>query len=72
MDMDLSSVNMLEVYVKDILTAFKKDTRILLWDVYNEPGNSGYGNKSMPLLKKIFTWAGWSTPNNHYQQVYGT
>jgi len=54
--MDLSSVSMLEVYVKDILTAFKKDNRILLWDVYNEPGNSGYGNKSMPLLQKIFSW----------------
>ncbi|MEO5561801.1 MAG: 1,4-beta-xylanase [Chitinophagaceae bacterium] len=55
-DMDLSSDIMLEAYVKDVLTAFKKDQRILLWDVYNEPGNSGYSNKSMPLLKKVFSW----------------
>lgn len=47
---------MLETYVKDILRSFKKDKRILLWDLYNEPGNSGYGNKSMPLLKKAFSW----------------
>ena len=47
----------LEAYVKDILTAFKDDKRIALWDLYNEPGNSDYGNKSMPLLKKVFEWA---------------
>jgi hypothetical protein len=49
-------VTVLEAYVKDVLTAFKNDKRILLWDLYNEPGNSGYGNKSMPLLQKAFSW----------------
>jgi hypothetical protein len=49
-------VKTLEAYVKDILNTFKHDKRILMWDVYNEPGNSGYGNKSLPLLQKIFTW----------------
>jgi len=47
----------LEAYVKDILTSFKNDNRIILWDLYNEPGNSGYGNTSMPLLKNVFEWA---------------
>jgi hypothetical protein len=46
----------LEQYIKDILTTFKHDKRILLWDLYNEPGNSDYGNKSMNLLQKAFTW----------------
>jgi len=49
----------LEKYVKDILTSFKNDNRILLWDLYNEPGNSGYGLSSLPLLKKMYEWA-WS------------
>ncbi|MGN6618741.1 MAG: glycoside hydrolase family 2 TIM barrel-domain containing protein [Ilyomonas sp.] len=49
-------VDTLEQYVKDIMKSFKDDKRILLWDLYNEPGNSGYGSKSLPLLKKIFTW----------------
>lgn len=53
---DPSITSLLEKYVKDILTTFKSDRRIFLWDVYNEPGNSNYGNKSMPLLEKIFTW----------------
>jgi hypothetical protein len=47
----------LEKYVKDVLTRFGDDERIVLWDLYNEPGNSGYGNKSLPLLKKVFEWA---------------
>lgn len=50
-------VDTLETYVKDILTTFKNDDRIVLWDLYNEPGNSGYGNRSMPLLQKVFGWA---------------
>lgn len=49
-------VRTLEAYVKDVLTHFANDKRIVLWDLYNEPGNSGYGNKSMPLLEKVFHW----------------
>lgn len=47
----------LQQYVTDILTTFKNDTRILLWDLYNEPDNSGYGLSSLPLLKKVYQWA---------------
>jgi hypothetical protein len=47
----------LERYVKDVLTKFSSDKRIVLWDLYNEPGNSGYENKSMPLLQRAFKWA---------------
>ena len=47
----------LKAYVTDILVTFKHDNRILLWDLYNEPGNSNKGNKSMPLLSKEFEWA---------------
>ena len=46
----------LEVYVKDVLTSFADDNRIVVWDLYNEPGNSGYGDKSLPLLEKVFSW----------------
>ncbi|MBS1623345.1 MAG: cellulase family glycosylhydrolase [Bacteroidetes bacterium] len=47
----------LEHYVKDVLTTFRDDKRILLWDLYNEPGNSGRGTRTLPLLRAIFTWA---------------
>ncbi len=47
----------LEQYVKDVLSAFRDDDRILMWDLYNEPGNSGYGLSSLPLLQRVFKWA---------------
>ncbi len=47
----------LKQYVTDILTRFKNDDRILMWDLYNEPANSSYGMGSLPLLKKVFEWA---------------
>ena len=54
---DTSNFPGLEKYVKDILGSFAHDKRILLWDLYNEPGNSGKGDATLPLLTKIFEWA---------------
>jgi hypothetical protein len=51
----------LETYVTDILTTFRDDPRIVLWDLYNEPGGSNpygmLGDRSLPLLQLIFTWS---------------
>jgi hypothetical protein len=47
----------LERYIKDIVGTFGQDKRVLLWDVYNEPGNSGMGNRSLPLVEAAFSWA---------------
>lgn len=47
----------LEPYVKDVMSKFKNDDRILGWDLYNEPTNGGMGNRTLPLLKKVFAWA---------------
>ncbi|WP_231463575.1 glycoside hydrolase family 2 TIM barrel-domain containing protein [Pedobacter sp. Leaf132] len=47
----------LEVYVKAVLTRFADDKRILLWDLYNEPGNSGKLETTIPLLNKTIEWA---------------
>jgi len=54
---DTSNFPGLEKYVKDVLGSFAHDKRILLWDLYNEPGNSGKGDTSLPLLTKVFEWA---------------
>ncbi len=56
---DPKSWDYLEHYVKDVLRSFKSDKRILMWDLYNEPGNSGYNEGSLILLKKVYEWA-WS------------
>ncbi len=47
----------LGVYVKDLLTTFGQDDRILMWDLYNEPGNTGKLTTSFPLLRQVFEWA---------------
>lgn len=54
---DSSNYPTLEKYVKDILIRFKHDKRILLWDLYNEPGNQGKRDSALPLLAKTFSWA---------------
>ena len=56
-------VDTLERYVKDVLTTFRDDKRILLWDLYNEPGNSGYKSRSLPLLMKVFAWGRQVNPS---------
>lgn len=57
MSKDSANFPFLEKYVKDVLSHFSHDKRILLWDLYNEPGNSDKFLTTMPLLKKTFQWA---------------
>ncbi len=63
-------------WVREIVTKYKNDERIVMWDVFNEPGNSKIGNLSLPHLKKFFeiireinpvqplTTAIWSVPRS--------
>ena len=57
-----------EKYVKGVVAKFANDTRVLAWDVWNEPdntNNSAYGKVELPgkskyvipLLQKTFVWA---------------
>jgi len=61
----------LETYVKAVITHFRDDPRILMWDLYNEPGGIWYkrgenGNPfqtgridalCVPLLRDVHVWA---------------
>jgi hypothetical protein len=40
--------------VREIVTAYKDDARVCVWDVYNEPGNSGRADITLPILKDLF------------------
>jgi hypothetical protein len=53
----------LETYVKDIVGSFADDERILLWDLYNEPGNSSNKERSLPLVQAVFEWARAANPS---------
>jgi hypothetical protein len=52
----------LETYVTDVLTQFGHDKRILLWDLYNEPGNGDKKEASVPLVRHVFRWARAANP----------
>lgn len=52
----------IEKYVKDVVGRFGADKRVVVWDLYNEPGNSGMGTKSRPLLEAAFAWARQAKP----------
>lgn len=40
--------------VRETVERYREDPRIMIWDVYNEPGNSGRENITLPKLKKLF------------------
>jgi hypothetical protein len=53
----------LEGYVRGLIARFANDERILIWDVYNEPGgfpsprSEPVGEACLPLLRDVFDWA---------------
>lgn len=53
----------LQSYVQDIVRTYAADDRVLLWDLYNEPGNKEHHEESLPLLKKAFQWARECNPS---------
>lgn len=60
---DVSIYPRLEKYVKDVIGHFAHDKRILLWDLYNEAGNSGKRDSSLVLLQHVFEWARAAHPD---------
>ena len=40
-------------FVEELVQKYKNDERILMWDVFNEPGNSHRHSMSLPHLKKF-------------------
>ncbi|MCP5537363.1 MAG: cellulase family glycosylhydrolase [Akkermansiaceae bacterium] len=46
----------LKGYVQETMRRFKDDKRVLLWELYNEPGRSA-GKRSVPLLMDAWRWA---------------
>ena len=41
----------LKEYAQDVVRSFKRDRRILLWDIYNEPRK-----EALPLLTEVYRW----------------
>lgn len=43
-------------YIDDLSRNYGTDKRIILWNVWNEPGNSGRGSMSLPMIENVFRW----------------
>ena len=54
---DMSYADALREYVCAVIGAHREDARILIWDLYNEPGNSKRFERCIPLLKNAFEYA---------------
>jgi len=46
-----------EKFVRDIVGAFTKDKRIIMWDIFNEPDNSSIKEGCLPLVEAACEWA---------------
>jgi len=74
----------LETYVKAVLNRFAKDDRVLIWDLYNEPGNYPHyrqdlhgragraenSNPCQPLLTEVYIWAREVNPSQPVTSCY--
>lgn len=71
---DVSQYPRLEAYVKGVVGAFKNDSRVLMWDVWNEPDNtntSSYGKWEPKnkveivnrMLPRVFAWVRTANPS---------
>lgn len=45
-----------EAYVREMARTFGRDPRILIWNIWNEAGNSQRMEKSVPMMRKAFQW----------------
>ena len=54
---DRGAWSALERYLRDVAGRFRRDSRVLYWDLYNTAGNGGLGEESLPLLDQVFNWA---------------
>jgi hypothetical protein len=52
----------LERYVEDLVGHFSQDERILIWDIWNEPGNSNRDGMSLPFMTRVFEVARAQNP----------
>ena len=45
-----------EEYIKQLANKYGQDDRILIWNVWNEAGNSNRGTMSLPMMTNVFNW----------------
>lgn len=59
---DPNTWDTLEAYVKEVVSTFANDERVLIWDVYNEP-NIALTERGGELVEKVFAWTRAAEPS---------
>ncbi len=64
---DFGKQQSLKPYVQGVMKRFAQDRRVLMWDLYNEPGNDNHGSYpqdlpdkskyTLQLMKQVIGWA---------------
>ena len=52
-----SHIQRLKKFIQGVLEMYCDDERILMWDIYNEPGQFGIGENSLRLLENVWDWS---------------
>lgn len=42
-------------FVRELVMTYRDDERVLIWDVFNEPGNAKRNNMSLPIMQKMIS-----------------
>jgi len=69
----------LKAYTQDLIGHFDGDDRVLMWDLYNEPGNGkNPPSSTLPLLRNVVGWAREVNPSQpltigvwNFSEAYG-
>ncbi len=62
--LDKALYPVLKAYTQDLISHFDGDDRVLMWDLYNEPGNGkNPPSSTLPLLKNVTRWARQVNPS---------
>ncbi len=56
-------LTLFKLYVQEIVQNLRFNKNVVMWDLYNEVGNSGHKQQTLPLLKQIFQWARQVNPS---------
>lgn len=51
-------------FLEAVLDRFGRDPRVIGWDLYNEPGNGGMSERSLPFMDAVFDWARGRAPSH--------
>ncbi len=67
----MSELKRLKDFTQEVLDLYRNDQRILLWDLYNEPGQFGIGEQSLDFFRACLGLGLRSKTESTFDKLYG-